>query len=114
MTGEIIHVSFVPDYRPGDAPPAGYVQWHAWADAQHAAGLSQTRCVICTLANYPQEMTTLYVVTEAIDARTGNAVREHRGVCKECEAAAMAAGQTLHSDGKRVWCQPVPNDPSGV
>lgn len=111
-SGEIIHIGIVPDYKPGDDPPDGYVQWHAWADAQHNAGLSQTRCVICGLANYPQELTTLYVITEGIDARTGDTVRGHQGVCKECEARAAAIGMDLRGDGNRFWF--IPNDPSGV
>lgn len=27
----------IPEYRPGDKPPEGYLQWHAWADVQHKA-----------------------------------------------------------------------------
>lgn len=37
------------------APPDGYVAWHAWAKAQGAHGLKQTRCRTCGRYLFPQE-----------------------------------------------------------
>lgn len=42
-------------YKPGDPPPTGYLQWHAWARAQYAAGLRQRQCPTCGLWRFPQE-----------------------------------------------------------
>ncbi len=42
------------EYKPGDHPPDGYLQWHEWARVQHKAGLRQRRCS-CGLWRYPQE-----------------------------------------------------------
>lgn len=45
-----------PAFKPGDQPPSsGYIAWHSWADAQHRAGLRQSRCRRCELWWYPQE-----------------------------------------------------------
>jgi len=41
---------------PGDQPPEGYLDWHAWADVQYRSGLRQARCPRCRLWRYPQEM----------------------------------------------------------
>ena len=34
----------------------GYLQWHAWAEAQHKSGLRQTQCHTCAKWLYPQEI----------------------------------------------------------
>ena len=50
-----VHVDYEPDYKPGDPPPTGYLDWHAWASVQHKAGLRQFRCSECGKMHYPQE-----------------------------------------------------------
>jgi uncharacterized OB-fold protein len=50
-----IILTVMPEYKPGDPPPAGYLQWHEWAKAQEAGGLRQQRCKVCGLWRYPQE-----------------------------------------------------------
>ena len=45
----------MPDYKAGDPPPSGYLQWHEWARAQIKAGLRQRRCRVCGLWQFPQE-----------------------------------------------------------
>ena len=41
---QIVCLLIVPDYRPGDKPPEGYLEWHAWADVQRKAGIKQYAC----------------------------------------------------------------------
>jgi hypothetical protein len=43
-------------YKPGDPPPGGYLNWHAWAEVQDKAGLRQKRCSQCRLWKFPQEL----------------------------------------------------------
>lgn len=43
-------------YKPGDAPPRGYLNWHAWAEVQANAGLQQKQCSQCGLWRFPQEL----------------------------------------------------------
>lgn len=40
----LVCIHFSPDhYKAGDPPPSDYLSWHAWATAQHRAGLRQRR-----------------------------------------------------------------------
>jgi len=39
----------------GCQPPAGYVDWSEWAEAQDAHGLLQTQCRHCKRYFFPQE-----------------------------------------------------------
>lgn len=43
------------DYKPGDPPPNGYLDWHAWARVQGRAGLKQLQCQTCHRWLFPQE-----------------------------------------------------------
>jgi hypothetical protein len=43
-------------YKAGDPPPGGYLNWHAWAEAQDKAGLWQKLCSQCGLWKFPQEL----------------------------------------------------------
>ena len=58
MTGKMKHLHFdaVPQYKPGDPRPEGYMQWHEWARIQHRAGLRQRRCPVCLRWRFPQEI----------------------------------------------------------
>jgi len=49
-------LTFEGDYKPGDPPPKGYNDWHAWAEVQEKAGLRQVQCSRCSKWNYPQEI----------------------------------------------------------
>jgi hypothetical protein len=46
-------------YKPGDPPPGGYLNWHAWAEVQDKAGLRQKKCRQCGLWKFPQELSGL-------------------------------------------------------
>lgn len=43
-------------FKPGDPRPEGYIDWMAWAEAQHQAGIGQVQCRTCRLWNFPQEL----------------------------------------------------------
>jgi hypothetical protein len=43
-------------FKPGDPPPEGYLNWHAWAEVQDKAGLRQKQCSRCGLWKFPQEL----------------------------------------------------------
>jgi hypothetical protein len=39
--------------------PAGYNDWHEWAEAQHLHGLTQSNCKTCGRYRFPQELNAL-------------------------------------------------------
>jgi hypothetical protein len=43
------------EFKPGDMPPSGYLEWHEWARVQERAKLRQRRCRHCGRWLYPQE-----------------------------------------------------------
>lgn len=43
-------------YKPGDPAPDGHLNWHAWADVQHKAGLRQKKCGMCGLWDLVNEL----------------------------------------------------------
>jgi len=49
------HVCGTSTYRSGDPGPDGYLEWFAWADVQHRAGLRQAPCPECGRWRFPQE-----------------------------------------------------------
>ena len=49
-------LSVCDDYEPGDPPPAGYNDWHEWANVQYKAGLRPVRCDQCGRFKFPQEI----------------------------------------------------------
>jgi hypothetical protein len=57
-------VTMSPDYKPGDPAPSGYLDWHAWAEVQHKAGLRLVQCPGCSRWQYPQELSTRVRIAE--------------------------------------------------
>lgn len=43
------------DWPKGSMPPAGYADWHEWAEAQELHGLKQRWCRACLTYLFPQE-----------------------------------------------------------
>lgn len=89
--------SFIPDFKPGDMPPTGYIDWQAWAEVQARAGLKQTQCPGCGLWRFPHELSPVKrkvakgQTAEQIAA--GEAVQcEDVSYCLKCEAAARTEG----------------------
>ena len=82
-------LTVTPDFKPGDPPPVGYLDWHAWADVQEKAGLSQVKCCMCGKWKYPQELSEVVVESKAYqtkrDAVAGrNPIIERQPVCLGC------------------------------
>lgn len=71
------------DYKPGDPPPSGYLNWHEWAEIQHKAGLRRVECGRCGKWRYPQELSLTVDTFTAKDGR-GNPVDVSSAVCKGC------------------------------
>lgn len=72
-------------YRPGDLPPEGYLQWHAWAEAQHKAGIRQVQCPTCGLWRTPQELSTREI-TSTLKDRKGHEFVRSAFQCAKCFA----------------------------
>ena len=71
----------------GTQPPAGYVDWHNWAEAQYKAGIRQTRCPQCQLWNFPQEMSAVKYTISATTTKWGNTkVTVTGNICNKCAA----------------------------
>lgn len=77
-------ITIIPDYKPGDMPPEGYLQWHAWADVQIGAGLKQETCGMCGLWHFPQEMSGKIIESES-RYRNGRKKIERSPVCLNCD-----------------------------
>jgi hypothetical protein len=81
--GKLGIISFTGNYKPGDQPPSGYCDWHAWADVQHKAGLRQKRCGNCSKWNFPQELTDV-AKRHYVKTANGKKVLVTTFLCKEC------------------------------
>ena len=46
----------MPEFKHGDPPPKGYLQWHEWARVQYAHGSRQRQCASCDLWKFPPEL----------------------------------------------------------
>jgi hypothetical protein len=73
-------------YRPGDQAPEGYLEWHAWAEVQHKAGLRQKQCGRCGLWRFPQQLSALVDSTEVTGLRKRRPFRRtlEAPVCNDC------------------------------
>lgn len=90
--GYPITLTYGGDYKPGDPPPTGYTDWHAWADVQHKAGLRQKQCGRCSRWKYPQELSGLVDVGFASKTKCGPAnVRIESPVCIQCAKTKTAS-----------------------
>lgn len=74
------------DFKPGDMPPAGYLDWHEWADVQQRAGLRQKQCGRCGTWGFPQELSEVRDVRELETFRKykRTTTRIETPVCKAC------------------------------
>lgn len=83
------------DYKPGDDPPDGLIDWYGWAEVQHKAGLRQEKCPWCALWKYPQELSGETVTVRATD-RKGKVTSE--GVQRVCKKCVRQRDQTFWTD----------------
>lgn len=84
FAGRKAFITFVGDYKPGDPPPAGYVDQQEWARVQMKAGLRQQQCGKCGLWKFPQELSERYSRWTA-RTRAGQPVEVTAPICKECD-----------------------------
>jgi hypothetical protein len=75
------------DFKPGDAPPEGYLAWHEWARVQRRAGLHQRRCGVCARWKFPVELSGKTIKSTAISTRPMKVVAVCDPVCIKCAAA---------------------------
>lgn len=87
---EFAHVLVMPDYKPGDLPPEGYLQWHEWAEVQRKAKIKQVQCPTCALWKTPQELST-HEVRWTLRNRSGQAIEQSGFQCAKCFAKAVPA-----------------------
>ena len=45
------------EFKAGDPAPTGYIERQEWVAVQQKAGLTQRRCSVCNLLQFPQELT---------------------------------------------------------
>lgn len=78
------------NYKPGDQPPEGYLDWHDWAEVQARAGLKQQQCGRCLKGRFPQELSPLLDRFIA-KRRNGTPVTLVTPVCNDCAPTATSA-----------------------
>lgn len=91
---ELAHISIAGDYKPGDPPPAGYCNWHEWAQIQHRAGLRQKQCDNCGRWRYPQEIAESHMEKQVTYRTKKDSMLEENPIermvevstCNECHA----------------------------
>ena len=88
MIGRLVHLSVVPDFKPGDLPPKGYTAWWEWAEVQRKAGIKQVPCPMCSLWKTPQELSDEVLVSKAVTSK-GRQVETKSRVCLDCAAKKM-------------------------
>jgi len=48
-------ILIMPEFKPGDPRPEGYLEGHEWARVQYRGGLRQRKCRTCGKWRFPQE-----------------------------------------------------------
>lgn len=71
------------NYKPGDLPPVGYLEWHEWAEIQRKAGIKQVQCGNCGLWKTQQELSAEVFEFTARD-RKGNHKILRLPLCSKC------------------------------
>lgn len=93
------HITVMPEYKPGDLPPEGYLQWHEWADVQRKAGIKQIQCPSCSKWLTSQELSTHEVRWSGMDRR-GNTINRSAFQCSGCFERAAAKFLEGEADGE--------------
>ncbi len=76
-------ITFGHDWKAGDQPPEGYLDWHEWAEVQHKAGLRQKTCGRCGKWKFPQELSGANESTRLRD-RYGKLTVVKSAICNQC------------------------------
>lgn len=77
-----MHLLVMPSYKAGSQAPTGYLQWHAWAEVQHKAGLRQKQCGRCGLWRFPQQLSAA-TDKATLQSRKGPVTVE-TPICNDC------------------------------
>jgi hypothetical protein len=93
-------INATPDYKPGDLPPEGYLQWHAWADVQLKAGIKQVECPTCAKWQTPQELST-HEITSMVKDRRGREFAQSAFQCAKCFEKAATKAEPPESNQQR-------------
>lgn len=96
-------------HQPGDQAPAGYLDWHEWAEVQHKAGLRQKECAQCGRWKYPQELSG-QTVEYSGNTRGGKEVTIVGVACNACVELppnAVLSRRTGGEAGKNETADPV-------
>ncbi len=82
------HLNVRPEFKPGDLPPEGYLDWHEWAEVQRKAGIKQEECASCGKWKTPQELSGRVVESGGKTARgktaRGKVVTWRNPICTKC------------------------------
>ena len=84
-----------PEYKPGDQAPRGFLDWQAWADVQHKAGLRQVECGRCGKWKFPQQISD-EVDTCALIDRIGMFDEATSPVCTKCLSEEAMTETTIN------------------
>ena len=79
------------EYKPGDLPPNGYLEWHEWAEVQRKAGVRQVMCGRCMKWRTPQELSGQ--TDTCMMSRTKNGPRNVKVSTPVCTKCATEAGR---------------------
>lgn len=79
----------MPDYKPGDPAPSGYLEWHEWAGVQAKAGLRQKQCGRCGRWKFPQELSNSRIESN-LRTSSGERVIQRAPICLECNPTVGA------------------------
>lgn len=85
----MIHITVMPEYKPGDQAPEGYLQWHEWAEDQYKSGLRQKECGKCGKWKFPQELSQK-TITCTLNSREGDVIEQYP-ICLKCEKHTSGA-----------------------
>ena len=89
---DFVHITTIGEYKPGDLPPAGYLDWHEWAEVQYKAGIKQSQCSDCGKWVTPQE--TAQEGTKALCNSKGQPVEVATRVCIYCKPIASPSDKS--------------------
>lgn len=91
-------------YEVGSEAPEGYIAWHSWAAEQVKGGLKQTRCSICSLLWFPQELSPDKFLLQ--NKPTSTDLSECHRICLDCvERIKNFANDSLFISAR---CHPFP------
>lgn len=79
-------LTVVSNYKAGDLPPEGYLEWHEWAEVQRRSGIKQVTCGKCGVWNTPQELSDSTRISRGFTITNAGRVyhEETLPICTKC------------------------------